>query len=176
MEANRDEAMRCMDIAHEALSAGDAEKALRFAVRSQRLHENTRASEWIARLTARSRSEPPAAQQPTSGAPQPTPARTPDPAQDRREVERVLKAENDYYGILAVERGADVAEIKKQYKKVRSAASPSHLLVPHFVLTLTPMTCPSLPSECTRTRITAPERRTPSKVRARVAANLRSLC
>lgn len=47
MEYNKDESTRCLELANAHLSKGDKEKALKFAVKSEKLYPSEKAKGWF---------------------------------------------------------------------------------------------------------------------------------
>lgn len=45
--ANKDEALKCLDIAKAALSAGDRERALKFSLKAERLYKSPQVGGWV---------------------------------------------------------------------------------------------------------------------------------
>lgn len=52
IEGNKDEAEKCIEIAQNAFSAGNAEKAERFLLKAERLYPSPRSKELLARVRA----------------------------------------------------------------------------------------------------------------------------
>lgn len=136
MESNKDEALKCLTIAKNALSLGDYAKALRFTEKSIRLFPTTQGEQLLS-LVKKQSAEPPkkptSSSSPTASASSSTSTQrrqttttTEPPASERkytteqlRAVKTILACGKDYYKVLSVERSASDAQIKKAYRKVR---------------------------------------------------------
>ncbi|CAG5037338.1 unnamed protein product [Parnassius apollo] len=75
IEGNKDEADKCIEIAQNAFSAGNVEKAERFLLKAERLYPTPRAKELLNRVRAAG---------PSSAAPKRTPPSSPSAEDIRR--------------------------------------------------------------------------------------------
>eukprot|EP00727_Mastigamoeba_balamuthi_P012603 m51a1_g7966 hypothetical protein (388) ;mRNA; f:244634-246629 len=138
---NRDEAERCVDIALGALRAGDAAKAQRLALKAQRMHPSQRAADLLATIAAQQQHQQHQQQQQPQGQPAAAATRRRSASKaeaeqqrqeegagasegDRAEVQRVLRAGDDYYAILGLQRGAELVDVKRSYKKLALRMHP----------------------------------------------------
>lgn len=132
MESNKDEALKCLTIAKNALSLGDYAKALRFTEKSIRLFPTTQGEQLLSLVKKQSAEPPkkPASSSPTASASSSTSTQrrqTAEPpvserkytTEQLRAVKTILACGKDYYKVLSVERSASDAQIKKAYRKVR---------------------------------------------------------
>lgn len=110
IECNKDDADRCIEIAQNALSAGNIEKAERFLLRAERLYPTARAKELLIRLRAAGNAgAPPKRSPPNSPSAEEvrrrkTPSHQPpqrEYTQDQLEAVRRINTKcKDYYEIL----------------------------------------------------------------------------
>lgn len=130
MESNKDEALKCLTIAKNALSLGDYAKALRFTEKSIRLFPTTQGEQLLSLVKKQSAEPPkkPASSSPTASASSSTSTQrrqTAEPpvterkytTEQLRAVKTILACGKDYYKVLSVERSASDAQIKKAYRK-----------------------------------------------------------
>ncbi|KAI9168172.1 Chaperone protein dnaJ [Blastocladiella emersonii ATCC 22665] len=149
MVVNRDEALRCLSIAKNALAAGDRGKAERLAKKSLSLHETPEAAAFLAALASapstpagsteglRQRSAPAASSAPASASSSTSSLNgggssqreyTPD---QEAAVKRARKHDaGDFYAVLGVAKDATDAEIKKAYRKLALVLHPDKNAAP----------------------------------------------
>lgn len=131
MESNKDEASKCISIAKVALGTGDYAKALRFAEKSIRLYPTSQAEQLVTLIKNQSKNEPnKQASSPrtsSSSSASHKQASGSESTQERkytaeqvRAVKTILACGRDYYKVLAVEKTATDAQIKKAYRKVKN--------------------------------------------------------
>lgn len=129
MESNKDEALKCLTIAKNALSTGDYAKALRFTEKSIRLFPTTQGEQLLSIVQKQSAEPPKKTSSPTHSTSSSTSTQrrqtAEPPVSDRkytteqvRAVKTILACGKDYYKVLSVERSASDAQIKKAYRKV----------------------------------------------------------
>lgn len=135
-EANRDEALRCLQLSQRLFAENELELSLKYAEKSTRLFASSDAEKWLAAVRTRLQSRGP--RQGAAGASRafcPTNDRT-GPTEGKadgahatgiftkEQVEQVKSFmrvnKEDYYAVLGLKRGCDEAEIKKAYRKVRT--------------------------------------------------------
>ncbi|KAK3819989.1 MAG: hypothetical protein J3Q66DRAFT_336005 [Benniella sp.] len=144
MEVNKDEALRCLDIAKRHLSSGDLASARKFGLKSASLYPTPEAEAFI---TTVNREEAKSSSRGTKGsenraetstssasqsAPDHKPAReyTEEQASAVREIQ---SSGGDFYKVLGIEKDATDAEIKKAYRKMVLLTHPDKNSAPGAV-------------------------------------------
>ncbi|KAI8345360.1 DnaJ domain-containing protein [Blakeslea trispora] len=125
MESNKDEALKCLNIAKSALGLGNLSKALKFCEKSIRLFPTTQAEQLLSAIknnTKRPSQNSSFVTEERSRQRQSQPAES--VASDRKytseqlqAVKTILACGRDYYKVLLVDRSATDAQIKKAYRK-----------------------------------------------------------
>jgi len=138
MEGNKDESMRCVEIAIEAHRVGDRSKAVRFLKKSISLYPNDRATTLLEKYESEATSEtgprdsvsdtPPERRQVANTQSRASPASSQTSSREYTQeqlqaVQRVKKCK-DYYAILEVTKEATDADIKKAYRKLALMMHP----------------------------------------------------
>jgi len=141
MEGNRDEALRCLEIAKNALAQGDKNKAKKFIFKADKLFPTPQAKDLLDRVNAadsddgsrqsesshqekekeKENEEPNLRNRRTSDAPSGS-ERTSSAGQeyDQEQIEAVKKIKRckDYYEILGITKEATDSDLKKAYRKL----------------------------------------------------------
>ncbi|ORY02625.1 DnaJ-domain-containing protein [Basidiobolus meristosporus CBS 931.73] len=134
MEVNRDEALRCLEIAKKHFTGNNRASALKFAKKSIALYPTSEAEKFLLKVeeSPDEPSDPPPAYEAsttpeastTSSKPKITehnPGRQ-NKSYTKEQVEAVKKIKtcnpNDFYAILGVEKSASEVQIKKAYRKL----------------------------------------------------------
>ncbi|PSS18222.1 Chaperone protein like [Actinidia chinensis var. chinensis] len=134
MDGNKDEALRCVGIAKEAIASGNKQRALKFIGIAQRLNRNLSVDDLLA-----------ACENLDSGSPgpsndehgvnsiknEPASAKSDEISNGERnyteehvQLIRQIKRSKDYYDILGLEKKCSVEEIRKAYRKLSLKVHP----------------------------------------------------
>lgn len=135
MDGNKDEALRCINIAKEAIASGNKQRALKFIGLAQRLNHTLPVDDLLAtceKLDSFSpassvdencvdqRHNEPSTPSKTDGVSNGDCSYTEEHVQLIREI----KKNKDYYAILGVEKTCSVEEIRKAYRKLSLKVHP----------------------------------------------------
>jgi len=107
MESNKEESIRCLEIAESFLESGENEKAEKFAQKSLRLFPSDKAKELVSRIAKNRKTK----------------------IDNQNYVQRVLKSDN-YYEILGVLKEATNDDMKKSLRKLAKQLHPDKNKVP----------------------------------------------
>ncbi|XP_057430073.1 chaperone protein dnaJ 49 [Lotus japonicus] len=131
MEGNKDEALRCVRIAEEAIASGNKDRALKFIKIAQRLNSDLPVDALLSacnRLDSQSSGGATAAAGGGGGGGKTprAPARTEERSYTEENVQliREIKGKSDYYAILGLERSCSGDEIRKAYRKLSLKVHP----------------------------------------------------
>ncbi|KAK7289928.1 hypothetical protein RIF29_03968 [Crotalaria pallida] len=125
MDGNKDEALRCLRIAEEAIATGNRDRALKFIRIAKRLNHNLPVDSLLNQCHR--------LDSPSSSATATARAKTPtnegsnhvrNYTQENVQLIREIKGKSDYYAILGVERRCSVEEIRKAYRKISLKVHP----------------------------------------------------
>ena len=132
MEVNREEALRCLDLAIKARQEGNPSRATRLAEKSLRLFPTAKAEKFIEDLVRENSNTP---RQPAADIAANNTAATnqqsavpPDP-ETVAEINRILSRKN-LYDILNIPHDASQPDIKKQYRKFALKFHPDKCTAP----------------------------------------------
>ncbi|CAL5415515.1 unnamed protein product [Camellia sinensis] len=134
MEGNKDEALRCVGIAKEAIASGNKQRALKFIGIARRLNNNLSVDDLLA-----------ACENLDSGSPGPSNDEKPvdsskneaasgkfaevsngehNYTEEHVQLIREVRRSKDYYEILGLQKGCPVEEIRKAYRKLSLKVHP----------------------------------------------------
>ncbi|XP_065863667.1 chaperone protein dnaJ 49 [Euphorbia lathyris] len=134
MDGNKDEALRCVRIAEEAISSGNKVRALKFIKIAQRLNSNLSVDELIAACDkidfSGSNSNPSSLG--VKSVDDEDKNRSPswglngerNYTEENVELIKQVKRNKDYYSILGVEKSCSAEEIRKAYRKLSLKVHP----------------------------------------------------
>ncbi|KAK6913765.1 protein of unknown function DUF1977, DnaJ-like [Dillenia turbinata] len=134
MDGNKDEALRCISIAKEAIASGNKPRALKFIGIAQRLNGNLSVDDLLeacGNLDA-ARRTPSANQKPVNQESTDRSSSKPDEGlnaersytEEHVRIVRQIKTNNDYYAVLGVEKSCSVEDVRKAYRKLSLKVHP----------------------------------------------------
>lgn len=134
MDGNKDEALRCIGIAKEAIASGNKHRALKFIGIARRLNHTLSVDDLLAACEDldSSKSSPSKSVKDTSGARNEGVGVKVDGVsngertytEEHVQLVKQIKSERDYYAVLGVEKSCSVEEIRKAYKKLSLKVHP----------------------------------------------------
>ncbi|KAI3754296.1 hypothetical protein L1987_54078 [Smallanthus sonchifolius] len=129
MDGNKDEALKCLKIAKDALGLGDRTRALKFITKAKRLDPSLPVDDLLSTLDGANDSP----NSPDSGAG----AGAGDSSNVRRRVQQTgsgteeqitivseIRRKTDYYDILGLEKTCSVEDVRKAYRKLSLKVHP----------------------------------------------------
>lgn len=134
MDGNKDESIRCIGIAEEAIASGNKQRALKFIRLAQRLNHNLSVDELLD-ACEKLDSEPSSCSVHGEGVAYGKNKRAEmdfveglhgkrDYTEERVQLIRQIKNSRDYYAILGVEKASSVEDIRKAYRKLSLKVHP----------------------------------------------------
>lgn len=134
MDSNKDEALKCFNIAREAIAAGDKQRALKFIGIARRLNENLALDDLLAACenidapSVGASNDVETIKRPRSNAGSVDGDGVSNGERNYTEehvqLVRQIKSKKDYYSILGVEKSCSVEEIRKAYRKLSLKVHP----------------------------------------------------
>lgn len=135
MEGNKDEAIRCVRIAEEAIGSGNKERAFKFIKIAQRLNRDLPVDELLAKCEKLDSESPLESSNDRKSdneiRDEPGPAKNDKDLNGERsyseehvQLVRQIRRNKDYYEVLGLERTCSVEEIRKAYRKLSLKVHP----------------------------------------------------
>ncbi|XP_057772271.1 chaperone protein dnaJ 49 [Salvia miltiorrhiza] len=136
MDSNKDEALRCINIAKEAIAAGNKQRAVKFIGIARRLNQSLSVDDLLAACENLDSSS---SAGPSSNVKKASTVKTDQGAAANSDgisngernytdehvlLVRQIKTKKDYYAILGVEKSCSVEEIRKAYRKLSLKVHP----------------------------------------------------
>ncbi|KAH6809061.1 DnaJ heat shock amino-terminal domain protein [Perilla frutescens var. frutescens] len=140
MDGNKDEALKCLQIAKNSIQSGDRDRALKFLNKARRLDPSIQIDDFLSNLNASSPEE--------KNPNEPTDENPPDPSgtgprrrvpaagrsssstasatytEEQVTVVREIKRKKDYYEILGLEKNCTAEDVKRAYRKLSLKVHP----------------------------------------------------
>ncbi|KAI3703371.1 hypothetical protein L1987_73396 [Smallanthus sonchifolius] len=131
MDGNKDEAIKCVGIAKEAISSGNKERALKFIAIAQRLNHSLRVDDLLAACKELDSANPSPSDGKNHVASNHVNGKVAEGmtgeasyTEEHVQLVRKIKRDMDYYEILGVGKSCSVEEIKKAYRKLSLKVHP----------------------------------------------------
>jgi len=133
MEGNKDEALRCIQIAEEAISSGNKSRALKFIKIAQRLNHDLPLDSLFAKCEQLDSQSTASSSGAGVSAAKVKPGRIikddglngeKNYTEENVKLIREIKGKSDYYSILGLEKSCSVEEIRKAYRKLSLKVHP----------------------------------------------------
>lgn len=130
MDGNKDEAIKCVNIAKEAIASGNKARALKFIGIAQRLNQNLSVDDLLAACKDLDSTNPSPSNGRTHVESKPVNAKQvvgngePNYTEEHVQLVRKIKRNTDYYEVLGIEKSCSVEEIKKAYRKLSLKVHP----------------------------------------------------
>lgn len=134
MDGNKDEALKCVGIAKEAIASGNKQRAMKFIKMAQRLNHNLSVDDLLAACEKIDSASPGPSEnghhvdKSQSGG---AAAKTEETSNGERnyteehvQLIRQINKHKDYYAVLGVEKACSVEEIRKAYRKLSLKVHP----------------------------------------------------
>ncbi|CAK9182150.1 unnamed protein product [Ilex paraguariensis] len=138
MDGNKDEALKCLKIAQNAIESGDQTRALKFIDKARRLDPSLSVNELLSKVDAQSQSNGPTSDIPskpsndgprrrvsaTGSSPSSSATNSVAYTEEHISIVREIKRKKDYYEILGLEKTCSVEDIRKAYRKLSLKVHP----------------------------------------------------
>ncbi|GMH08303.1 hypothetical protein Nepgr_010143 [Nepenthes gracilis] len=134
MDSNKDEALKCINIAKEAIASGNKERALKFIKFAQRLNHNLSVDDLLGECENLDSAAPSPSQNgnhvvsdragPATGKVEESVNGERKYTDEHVQLIREIRKHKDYYAILGVEKTCTVEEIRKAYRKLSLKVHP----------------------------------------------------
>ncbi|GFQ05907.1 chaperone protein Dnaj 49 [Phtheirospermum japonicum] len=125
MDSNKDEALRCINIAKQAIAAGNKQRALKFLTIARRLNHDLPVDDLLTACPSTDANNIPKQKDDESSV---NSDRVSNGERNYTEehvhLVRQIKTQKDYYSILGLEKSCSVEEIRKAYRKLSLKVHP----------------------------------------------------
>ncbi|VEN35058.1 unnamed protein product [Callosobruchus maculatus] len=128
MEVNKDEALRCLELAEKYIRDKNREKAEKFLYKAEKLFPTQRAKDLLLQINLMAPASAPEMNQPrkrnVAMKPEEMETKAPEYTLEQEQAVKRIKMCKDYYEILCVSKDATDTDIKKAYKKLALQMHP----------------------------------------------------
>lgn len=125
MDSNKDEALKCIEVAEKYIKERKKEKAQKFLYKAERLFPTQRAKDLLLQVSILPdsvESEEPKIRKPSL--PRDASPKKPEYSSEQLALVKKIRCCKDYYEILSVSKDATDSEIKKSYRKIALQLHP----------------------------------------------------
>ncbi|CAH9125024.1 unnamed protein product [Cuscuta epithymum] len=144
MDGNKDEALKCFEIAKDSIKSGNKERALKFLNKAKRLDPNLKTDDLLSKIEAENESPNIPTKEDSSGSSKPSETRTRRRSSVNKEpgspscssesgvsyteeqvaIVREIKRKKNYYEILGLEKSCSMDDVRKAYRKLSLKVHP----------------------------------------------------
>lgn len=127
MDSNKDDALRCIEVAEKYIREKNKEKAEKFLYKAERLFPTQRAKDLLLQVSLMPDSAETVEQQPRKRKEAPAEnasPKKPEYTSEQLALVKRIRSCKDYYEILCISKDATDSEVKKAYKKIALQLHP----------------------------------------------------